>query len=290
MTQEETKVPEAEYAVAERSKIADATLSATEIALDPSTYKLKAYLAGPSGSGKTQSAITIPGRKLLIDYDNRAHTVVGTPNLEILDCYEEDPRSPKAWRRAEDIKKQIAREINKGIFPYDAVIQDGMTMMGRISLNWALLLDPKRGLGGAPARQHYLPQMDNLAKHILTSLTWPIHVIYTGHIELIEDEDEGRSRFYPKITGKLRTEVSNWFNETYFCYRQMDRTEPDKPKLKYYWMTAGSGRMEFFKSSLNSLGRFWTDPIELDFEADGPVGFADLLERRFGNGQRKQTT
>jgi len=262
----------------EISKIAEAAIPAEEIGLKLEEYKIKAYLAGPSGSGKTQSAITLPGKKLLIDFDNRSETVAGTPNLEILQCHEPDPRSPKAWTKAEKIRKQIVSEVSKGIFPYDGIIPDGLTMMGRISLNWALLLDPKRGLGGAPAQQHYLPQMDNLAKFVLSTLALPIHVVYTGHIEVMDDKDTGQTRFYPKITGKLRTELANWFNETYFCYRNFDE---EKKKTRYHWKTAGTGKMEFFKSSLNSLGRYWTDPIEIDFDKK-PVGFGDLLARRFG--------
>jgi len=259
------------------SKIAEASLSASEMEIDPSEYFIKSFLAGPSGSGKTQSAITIPGRKLLVDCDNRAATIVGVKDLEVLPCYESDPRSPKAWTRLEAIRKQMVYEISSGAFPYQAVIFDGLTMMGRNSMNWALTLDPGRGLGGAPAQHHYLPQMDVVAKFVTSTLAFPLHIVYTGHIEIIEEKDTGRTLWLPKITGKLRTELANWFSETYFCYRNFDS---EIKRTRYYWMTAGSGRKEFFKSSLNSLGRFWTDPIEIDFDKPR-VGFADLLERRF---------
>jgi len=260
------------------SYIASQATSALSMGIAAEGYLVKVYLAGPSGSGKTQAMVTIPGKKCLIDFDNRSETIAGTSDIEIIPCHEPDPRSPAAWTRAEAIRKQIVSEVGKGIFPYDGVIFDGLTQMGRISLNWALLLDPKRGLGGAPAQQHYLPQMDNLAKYVLSTLALPIHIGYTGHIELIDDKDTGQARFYPKITGKLRTELANWFNETYYCYRNFDA---EKKKTRYYWQTAGSGKMEFFKSSLNSLGRYWVDPIEIDFNSGKPVGFEDLLARRF---------
>lgn len=262
------------------------TISAADFVLDPKTYKIKAFLSGPSGSGKTQSSTTVPGRKLLIDFDNRAETVIGIPDLEILPCHEPQPRSPRAWERAEVIRKQIVAEVSKGIFPYDALIWDGMTMMGRASLNWALLLDPGRGLGGSPAQQHYGPQMDNLAKFIISTIAFPLHVIYTGHVEYIEEKDTGRSLWLPKVTGKLRTEVANWFSETYYCYREWDS---DMNRTRYYWITAGSGRKEFFKSSINSLSRFWDGPIEIDYTKDGPRGFADLLERRFNPKVKEET-
>lgn len=253
------------------------TTKAEEMTLDPETYKWKAFLAGPSGSGKTTAIASLPGKKLLVDFDNRAQTVAGLPNVDIYTIHEADPKSPKAWNRAVRLKDVIISEVNQGIFPYDGIMFDGLTMMGRISLNWALLLDNKRGLGGSPARQHYGPQMDNLAKYVLSTLALPLHIIYTGHIELFQDDSTGAQKFYPKITGKLRTEVANWFNETYYSYRIPD----DEGKLRYYWQTAGSGRQEFFKSSLNTFGKYWEDPIPLDFDAKGLTGFQDLFDRRF---------
>lgn len=264
------------------SKIAAAATSAKEMELDPSQYHFKVLLTGPSGSGKTLGATTLPGKVLLVDFDGRAETVIGEEKVEVLSCHEPDPRSPQAWQRAEAIRRQIILEVKQGVFPYDSVVWDGLTMLGRYGLNWALTLDPKRGLGGAPAQQHYLPQMDNLAKFVLSTLALPLNILYTGHIELIEEADTGKIVYLPKITGKLRTEVANWFSETYFCFRQLDTEEK---KLRYYWLTAGSGKKEFFKSTLNKLGKFWCDPIEIDFDKKSK-GFGDLFERRFGQAKK----
>lgn len=262
----------------EQSAFEGKTMDAEHMAIDPSVFRWKVFIAGPSGSGKTQVLATLPGRKLIIDTDRRAETLIGMPNVEIYPCYEVDARSPKAWDKLETVRRTITSEIVKGIFPFDTVAFDGLTMMGRQGMNWALTLDPKRGLGGAPAEHHYMPQMDALAKFILATLAWPVHVAYTGHIELIEDKVSGAHRFYPKITGKLRSELSNWFNETYYTYREFDS---EAKRMRYFWKTAGSGSQEFFKSSLNQLGRYWVDPIEIDFDKK-PVGFEDLWQRRFG--------
>jgi hypothetical protein len=275
-----TETPETPRVLQKSAFASDVVVKAENISIDPETYKWKVFLAGPSGSGKTMAMTTLPGKKLLVDFDNRSETVLGVKDLDIYPCYESDARSPKAWEKAERLRQVIISEVGRGIFPYDTVIFDGATMLGRISLNWALTLDPGRGLGGSPARQHYGPQMDNLAKYMLSTLALPLHIGYTGHIELFQDEVTGAQKFYPKITGKLRSEVANWFNETYNCYRTPD----DEGKLRYYWQTAGSGRAEFFKSSLNTLGRYWNDPVEVDFR-QGPTGFAKLFALRFGQGE-----
>jgi len=257
-------------------------MKASNMFLDPETFLWKVFLAGSSGAGKTMSATTLPGRKLLVDFDNRADTVIGIERVDVYPCHEPEPKSPKAWQKAERLRKVIVSEVRQGIFPYDSIIFDGLTMLGRMALNWALTLDPKRGLGGAPAQQHYGPQMDNLSKYVLSTLALPLNILWTGHIELIEEKDTGRHRNLPKITGKLRTEVANWFSETYFCFRTPD----SEGVLRYYWQTMGSGKNEFFKSSVNQLGKFWEDPIGINFDSKA-IGFKDLFERRFGKKGRR---
>jgi GTPase SAR1 family protein len=261
------KVKEGKYVVKQSAFEGEGiVVKAETMSLDPSTHKWKAFLAGPSGSGKTTAINTLPGKKLLVDFDNRAGTVAGLPDIDVYPIHEADPKSPQAWNKAVRLKDVIISEVRQGIFPYDGVFFDGLTMMGRISLNWALLLDSKRGLGGSPARQHYGPQMDNLAKYVLSTLALPLHIVYSGHIELFQDDATGAQKFYPKITGKLRTEVANWFNETYYCYRANDT----EGKLCYYWQTAGSGRQEF------------------DFDSEEAQGFEGLWERRFGGKAAKK--
>ncbi len=251
--------------------------------VNKTNYLYKVYLAGRSGTGKTQGTMSLPGRKLLIDIDNRAEAFRDWPGVKIIECHDPDPKSPKAWDKLRKVQAGIIKDIKNDDFPFETIIYDGLTMMGRIAMNWALLLDSKRGLGGSPAKQHYGPQMDTLSRFVISSLTLPRHICYTGHVELHEDQDGGPALFYPKITGKLRTELPNWFNESYMCYRNEDK----EGKMVYKWLTKGGGKYEFFKSSLNTLGKFWEDPVVIDFDKK-IVGFEDLLERRFGKEEKKK--
>lgn len=269
-----TKAPVTKPKVPKSVILGEASPAASMIL--PNAYKIKGMLTGPSGTGKTQSAATLPGRLLFIDYDGRSETLAGLSNIEILNCYDADPKSPMAWIRAEDIKKEIWSQVRNKTFPYDGVIEDGLSQMLRYCMNWSLLLDSKRGLGGSPAKQHYMPQMKNVADHVLSLKSLPLHYLLTAHLEIIEDEEMGGLKFLPKATGKMRTEIPGWFNECYFC-----RRDPDKNgKLRYYWVTAGAGRWDFLKSTLNQLGKWWEDPIEINFSKK-EVGFTDLLGRRF---------
>jgi len=262
------------------------TIKAREFAVESKNYHIKAMLVGPSGSGKTQSSITLPRSEgkplLLIDYDGRWQTVAGT-DTEVVSLYDADPKSAKAWMAAEKLRKELWSLVRQNKFPYSGVIEDGATLMSRYAMNWSLLLDNKRGLGGAPAKQHYLPQMKAFSDHVLSMKSLPCHYVLTGHIELVEDEETGSFQLLPRVIGRgTRSEIAGWFNETYLCSRARDK-EGD---LVYYWITAGAGRENFFKSSLNTLGRYWKDPVVLDFSKP-PVGFERLLSLRF-KGEKEE--
>ena len=270
-----------------RTAVLDEAYEATD--LKATIGWIKAALLGPTGSGKTQSSITLPRRKLLtedeerpllmLDFDGRSATIAGEPMLRIIDLFEEDPDSPRGWDKGERLRKELWTLAREGNFPYSGVIEEGLTSMGRISMNSAVTLGPpeKRGLGGAPAKHHWLPQIQYLYKHINSMRMLPCHYLITGHFDMFTDEDTGKTKYLPKVTRSLRTEFPSWFNETYYSHREGGK----EGKVHYFWNTAGTGLYDFFKSTLNNKQKFWVDPIEIDFEKE-PVGFADLVERRFG--------
>ena len=245
----------------------------------------RCLLGGPSGSGKTQSAITLPKSKekplLLIDFDGRWETVrdeIEEGTVKLLELFDEDPDSPKGWNRAEDLRKELSARARKPDFPFSGIIEDSLSMMSRVAMNSALKTDKKRGLGGAPAKQHYIPQIAFLVKHINVMRTLPCHYILTCHFDIEKDEDDGKLKIQPKVTRSLRSEIPTWFNEVYRCYRNPGK----EGKMLYFWETAGTGKYEFFKSTLNNKQRYWIDPIEIDF-SKSPIGFEDLIQRRTKN-------
>lgn len=265
--------------VTKKAAILDRAIPAKDMEVGEN-YLIKAFLAGPSGSGKTQSSITLPKTEekplLLVDYDGRAETVAGEDGVKVLKLFDPDPDSPKAWDEGEKVRKELWSLTRGGDFPYSGIIEDSLSMMARIAMNSAVLLDPKRGLGGAPAKQHWMPQIYYLVKHINSMRMLPCHYVLTGHMELLVDEESGSVKILPKVTRSLRTELPAWFNETYYTHR-----EKVKEKVQYFWTTAGTGKYEFFKSTLNNKGKYWKDPVEIDLDKP-PAGFEGLLKRRFG--------
>ena len=248
-------------------------------------FRFKALLMSPTGGGKSTLATTIPGRKLVLDYDGRSESLIGMPGVKVLQepFTEPNPKSPSAWQVAEKVKEELWSASRKGLLEYDVVIEDGLSSMNRICMNWALLLDPKKGLGGSPAKQHYGPHIKNLTDHIISMIALPVHYVLTGHFNLSEDEETGAIAYLPKVYGKqMRTDVPGWFNEVYYCYHS---TDEKSKREKYHIHTAGFGRYDFMKSALNQLGKYWDNPIEVDFDSP-PIGFARLLDLRFGKEEK----
>lgn len=252
-------------------------------------YLIKALLLGGSGSGKTTGAMSLPGKKLLVDLDNRAESVAGFPNLDIIKILGRGETDPTPWTDLGDLITELWKKEAEGL-PWDAIIIDGLTMMGRYAMNWvmerALTADGKklgRGPGGSPAQPHYQPQMTLFSRAVLGLLPLPCHVVFTGHLDMYEDKTLNTLHYWPKVIGKTRTEISNWFNETYECKKIEGVSE-----VEYHWYTIGTGRSDFIKSSINTLGKYWEDPVIINFRDDygqsEKTGFEKLLQIRFGGG------
>jgi len=248
-------------------------------------YLIKAFIIGESGSGKsTSAALTLPGKKLFLDYDMRGESLAGYADVKVIQFPESNPRSPSAWDKAEKVKDLLWMQYRAGKLEYQSIIEDGLSSMNRICMYWALLLDPKRGLGGSPAKQHYGPHIKNLQDHIISMISLPVNYVLTGHFNHVKDEETGGIKYLPKVYGEqFRTDLPGMFNEVYLTYHATDEKSKHE---KYYWHTSGFGRYDFMKSSLNQLGKYWDDPVEIDLD-EAPAGFNKLLMLRFDKGEPK---
>jgi hypothetical protein len=254
------------------------TQKMSEESLDPAAYRLKLLLGGPTGSGKSTACTTIPGKKLFIDTDGRKEALMGYPDVEVIDCYEPDPKSPTAWMKVEDIKKEIVAQLRKGTLPYSTIIEDGLSSLNRYCMNWALLLNPARAMGGAPVEGHYGAHGVNLMNHILGMIALPIHYVLTCHWNIVEDG--GKVIYLPKTWGKqLRTEIPTVFTEVWLATRTKDAGEN---RANYQLYSAPVGGYDFLKSALNRQEKWWKDPIGIDLDAPAPRGIGALFAKRFG--------
>lgn len=253
-------------------------------ALDKDAYKIRCLLCSEgSGDGKTTSAMTIFGKKLLIDLDGRAESVADWPNVDILRIFERDTKSPKAWDQMIRLKEELWRATEQDPYPYDSIIVDGLTEMLRICMYWVMKMDLQRGkdakfgIADSPAEQHWGPQMKHVADWLRSVIGLPAHLVVTSHEEIKEFKKLGKTVWAPLATGKLRIEIPKWFNETYFNIRKRDKEN----NVSFFWMTQAYEKRNYLKSSMNQMQKYWDDPIPLDFESD-LVGFPYLWQQRFG--------
>lgn len=274
--------------MAKESILAKAT-SVGSIKEQKENYKIRAMLIGDSKSGKTTSATSLPGKKLLVDFEGRSEAVVGFDSTDVIRIVEHDPEKPTAWNESISLREEIWQQIKNNSFGYTGVIWDGMSGMTKICMNWCLSLrtaDGKqsaRGFGGGPAEHHYNPYMQEMSKFIFNCLAMPIHTVFTGHLYVYEDKHTNKLEWWPKLFGNIRTEVGSWFNEVYYCYNVTERGKEKDTNVKrqvYYWQTAADSKLNFIGSSLNQLGKYWQSPIELNPD-DSIWGFQKLLELRF---------
>ena len=251
---------------------------------DHENYLIKALLVGPSKGGKTTSALTLPGKKLLIDiHSKRSQASVGFEDVEIISLVPDTKRPGDPWNQLEDLVVELWDEANEGSLKYDSIILDDLSGMKRLCMDSCLRIMVSGGKtlatapGGGPSQAHYGPHIFKTDQLINRIIPLPVHIVFTGHVYTFEDDLTNKLESWPNVYGRgLRSEIGSWFDETYYAYAD---------EGKHYWRTESDRTYSFLGSTLNHLHKFWdpSKPIEIDFDAP-PTGFADLLKRRFGDG------
>lgn len=250
-------------------------------------------LTGPSGAGKTTFLATMIGPSLLINIDNRAESLRGFKGIDIIDCYEKSDQAT-AWMRLVRIQQWLTSLARKDNLPYANVMLDSATSGYAIAMNFALTLDTKYGLGGAPAQQHYLPQMYNFMKTLGKLLALPCNTIMTAHEQLEKNEMSGELIYLPMATGKNRQELPKAFNEVYYLWRKPNQDG----SYSFFANTQGEVKRDYLHSSLNQGGTFWKDPVSLTYDflpffkgdEQKPQGFTKLLLLRYGSDHIRNLT
>lgn len=204
---------------------------------------------GPSGSGKTAFALTFPcdAKKgewgFVFDFDHGLNTTINpvtgllpspwafetfidskkTPTLDIKKLQISGDSLERSVKRLDSLIKGLDKddleELGlKGKFnPHPHVIVvDTLTGLHDSAGNAALALDPKAGLGGTLARQHYLAQMHYVKTFTKLCEGGPWHLIVTAHE--VMDKDEVTGGFYGRIvaTGQNTNAIyPGYFDEVY---------------------------------------------------------------------------
>jgi len=263
---------------------------------DISSAKNQTYykwlLLGESKTGKTTAFRTFPGKKLAIALTPRTRAaLIGTPDLDLVEHFEQQssvkkvrgtpeysiiPRAwDELWTTIVDLW-ELAHSDEP--FPYQSILLDDLTTANTIAMNHVLGLKKKdgsevpKGLAGAPAQAHYMPQMSLMSRLINgLFLTLPCHILLCGHMTFKENEDTGVSAYYPAVYGSLRESIASWFDEVYETQH-----EYKKGISRYVWRTLGYGQKQFLGSTIGV-----PTPFEVNL-SESPAGVSKILRSASG--------
>lgn len=204
--------------------------------------KFSALLSGDSGTGKTTLWTT--AKKPIYAYQFDPDGVKSVRDkIDWKGIYvdvrfdRDDPKNPATY---EAWGKDFTTKKNSGFFShFGTVVIDGLTTFGDAIMNNVLRkanrigMIPKSKFGGD---NDYVTQMNELSIRIKEFMTLPCDFLATCHLETEQNQETGRIKSYPLITGKLKTRIPLLFTDIFVCL-----TRPSKDGLQYRVLTKNDG-------------------------------------------------
>lgn len=194
-------------------------------------------LYGPSGSGKTYSAVTIPGKTLILSAEKGLRTLVElAPDLDVVDI-----------NTIADIR-EVAEFLGQPDHGYDTVFIDSLSEIGEMALTEAKT-KTKDG------RQAYMAMADTIAGMIKCFNALPVTVIMIAQEERVAAEliSQVDYLYAPSIPGKAFASKVPYKLDFVFCLRTR-MTEENKLERSFqtgpngdYLAKSRSQRLETFE-------------------------------------------
>ena len=235
----------------------------------------KGLILGASGSGKTIGAMTFPGEKLVMDFDNKissaAKFYAGTPVIEQIDVNQygkmavigdqKTGRKPRMRAFLDDLQVIFNLQNNKQPLPFKTLVVDTIT-----TLTDSIMEDyryvSQTGVKRPNADQNSQSDYGLLANHfkqIMTGcLSLDCNVIFLGHTQLSKDETSGIMTNEVLMPGQMASKLGIYFEEVYFA--KIDQ------KGRHVWQTKADGRTQFCRTQRKDL------PAEI------PASYSELLK------------
>jgi hypothetical protein len=201
---------------------------------------LHALIYGDSGAGKTFSLQTLPKPIFVFCSDpDGMVTLRGIPDIDFIYIVETEKSHGTV-----QLEKALFEFESKLLTQYKSVAFDSITTLTDIIMNHCIRLtgrDPldlfpskkgkETGVLLGPNQQDYGNEMTLIHRLIAKVLSWPINIVFTGHVEITKDQLSGRVFGSPMVTGKLKGRLPNLFTEVYYVKREgpryIFRTKPD---------------------------------------------------------------
>jgi len=245
--------------------------------LQSSNY-VKALVLGQSGSGKTIAALTFPGKKLIADFDNKISSAANfySGNKEVLESVEvkQYGKMPimgdaKAGRKSrmqsflDDLKELYTLQNSKQKLPYDTIVVDTLTTLTDSIMEdyrYVSQLGIKRPTQDQNSQQDYGLLAVHMKQIITGILALDCHVLFTGHTQLMKDDQSGIITNEILMPGQMSSKLGIYFEEVYFAKLNQGG--------QYVWQTKGDNKTSFCRSQRKGM------PIEV------PANFAEIVKAR----------
>lgn len=244
--------------------------------LQTSSY-VKSLVLGNSGAGKTIAAITFPGRKFIADFDNKissaANFYAGNKELENVEVkqYGKMPikgdqatgRKSRMQSFLADIQELFDLQNKKQKLPYDTIVIDTLTtLVDSIMEDYRYVsqLGIKRPNADQNSQQDYGLLAVHLKQIITGILALDCHVLFTGHTQLMKDDQSGIITNEILMPGQMSSKLGIYFEEVYFA--KMNSSG------QYVWQTRGDNKTNFCRTQRKNI------PAEI------PANFSEIIKAR----------
>ncbi|MCW4026078.1 MAG: ATP-binding protein, partial [Candidatus Bathyarchaeota archaeon] len=219
--------------------------------------KWNIFALGYTGAGKTTSFLTFPGKKFAYLFDPSAKMALRGHDVD----YEEFlpdvkhfgvttlKKDKKTGHRVGDRpttrvsseaylawETHFEKALSTGFFDdYDAILFDSATTFLDIIMDRVLSHDGR--VGQWPQQSDWGPQMTTFANVVRTATSLDKTLMFTGHVEITQDDLTSRVYQTPILTGKLKAKIPLLFSEVLFfeCTTDMKgnsiytvQTKPDR--------------------------------------------------------------
>lgn len=194
---------------------------------------VKALILGPSGVGKTVAAATLPGRKRILDFDNKVSSISqfykGQPLLNEIDVAQYGKISikpnvvgvkPRMQQFIDDMSPIFKLHDEKKALPFDSLIVDTITTLSDTMLEdyrYVSQLGVKRPNQDQNSQSDYGLLQTQFKQIIGRLLALDANVFFIGHTQLEKDEGTGIISNSILMPGKLASKLGIYFEEVYFA-------------------------------------------------------------------------
>jgi hypothetical protein len=185
--------------------------SAKDVTID--TEYTKCLVIGAPGTGKSIFASTFPTPGYVFDFSNGIQSYRG---MEW--DYEQFPLNPSGWTKLEKELVYVRKAVNSTEHKYSTIVVDDATAMERLTMEQALLLDPKRSASQGPIWNVHYALVRNLMEGKLRQiLDLPCNIVLIAHLNVIQDKESGSViKTEPMLPGQLPTIINGYFDEVYY--------------------------------------------------------------------------